>query len=328
MIRQQPISLHLMYLVHLTCIIVLLSSALKIWASPSEEQTNQESRQALQVALENSQELAFKAQLAAEKSDFSQSIQLYKQAYTIYPDVEFLFAIASLYRRVPNACKEELDSWDRFLTQCQSCPMLVAGKNRLTDSLSRCLSTLTVVCPSSQLIFINQQLKGKTPQTISSLTPGNYQIQCGSGQTALTQKIKLNFQENKTVTFTDSQKQNPPPKINEESVQINNTRSITALMSTSIFTVIAVTYESKSSNSNTGSVYFSETPPSEDESSGDLIKTTSWILAGSSLLWFGYEIFFHSNQSNKASTQASHSNEFNAWIPALTPTGLIWEGKF
>jgi hypothetical protein len=160
--------------------------------------------------LKKAQRLAFDAQISAEKSDFKQSIRLYQKAYELYPDQEFLFAVASLYKRVSDSCKEELESWDLFFSHCKSCSLLGSATERVTESRARCQSSVTVTCQPSALVFVNGRVKGSSPQTIQSLNPGSYKIQCDDGKQSVTQSIQLSHGQHKKFSLKQKKPQNRP----------------------------------------------------------------------------------------------------------------------
>lgn len=161
-------------------------------------------------SLEQAQEVAFQAQLAAEQSNFEESIKLYREAYKLFPDQEFLFAVASLSRRLPDSCRQELQSWEEFFKICDDCPQKAKAQERSADVEKRCYASLTVECRPTSTVYLNGALQGSSPQVISKLKPGTYQVQCGQAENKVQKEITLGYQEIKKFDLTLSTKVSKP----------------------------------------------------------------------------------------------------------------------
>lgn len=152
--------------------------------------------------LNQAQELAFQAQLAIDEGKFIQSIKLYQKAYQLHADQEFLFAIASLYRRVDESCTEELNSWKHFFDQCLNCSRYDEALKRREQAYNRCFARLKVSCQPIASVFINGLLKGRSPQEISMLTPGKYEVQCSEHESKASQTVELKAAQVQEVRLT------------------------------------------------------------------------------------------------------------------------------
>jgi len=147
------------------------------------------------------QDLAFEAQLSAEKSDFVRSIELYKKAYERYPDQEFLFAVASLYRRIEGSCELELSSWERFFAECKTCSRLANAQERRAEVGQRCMASLAVRCEPRAQVVLNGDPRGLSPQTIVQLKPGPYLVECQGGGTRAGRRVTLSVGKTETVVI-------------------------------------------------------------------------------------------------------------------------------
>jgi len=148
------------------------------------------------------QDLAFEAQLSAEKSNFEKSIELYKKAYERYPDQEFLFAVASLYRRVKGSCERELSSWERFFAECKTCSLVAKAQERRAEVKQRCLATLEIGCEPRGEVFVQSAPRGRSPQTVTELRPGSYLVEC-RGRTRVKETVVLAASERKTLKLKE-----------------------------------------------------------------------------------------------------------------------------
>lgn len=158
--------------------------------------------------LERAQEIAFQAHIAAENKEFERGVRLYREAYQIFPDQEFLFAIASLYRHIPQACEDELKGWAMFFEECGeekarqgACFQSQTASKRLKEARLSCQATLDVSCEPSSVVYLKGELKGPSPQSIIISEAGTYTVRCGEGPQALTQEVSVAYQDKKRVTL-------------------------------------------------------------------------------------------------------------------------------
>jgi hypothetical protein len=133
------------------------------------------------AAAAQDQKLVVKALTEAAFKDFGAKsfragITKMEEAHAILPKPEFLFNIALAYGQWPGHCKEALDTFDRFLTDCGRCELRSTGEERRREVAVRCQVVVQVATtPPGAVVAIDGIEIGPSPIE-GSLLAGDHEV--------------------------------------------------------------------------------------------------------------------------------------------------------
>jgi tetratricopeptide (TPR) repeat protein len=97
--------------------------------------------------IEKAQNSVLEGRQALKEGRWMDGIWAYERAYSLFPQNEYLFTIASAYEKVPGRCSDAVSTWQRFLAVCGDCADVKAAKLRLAQAQGNCKSGAAAAIP-------------------------------------------------------------------------------------------------------------------------------------------------------------------------------------
>lgn len=160
--------------------------------------------------------------VAFRRGDYQSAAEAFELAYQAIPHPNLLFNQAMSYRRWPGHCRESIAAFDRFLTDCGSCPERPLGERERAAAWASCRSHLAIESrPSAAAVWIEGTRTGTTPTSIERL-PGTVEVRLEhQGYLAEVQQVELLEGANSVLRVVLRPETSPPQMVHPDQTAVS-----------------------------------------------------------------------------------------------------------